>query len=183
MSIEHQIVAAVRQIVRAVDLHSRRLVESVGLTGPQLATLQACRRLGPTTPSQIARAVHLSQATVTGILQRLERGGLLVRRRSDTDRRAFIVEISPAGGVLLDEAPSLLQDHFRSELAALREWERSMILATLQRVAALMGVERIDAAPHLTVGAVDAPAGDATVPPAAGPLRGARSNGRRRVRR
>ena len=42
---EDQIVVAIRQIIRAVDLHSRRLVQAHGLTGPQLAVLQEVSRL------------------------------------------------------------------------------------------------------------------------------------------
>jgi len=149
LSSEQQIVASLRQIMRAVDLHSRRLVESCGLTGPQLTTLQLAARLGNATPSIIARRVHLSQATVTGILQRLESRGLIARQPSTTDRRSISISVTSAGQALLDAAPSLLQDQFRDQLRTLEPWEQQMILATLQRVAGLMGAEKIDAAPHL----------------------------------
>lgn len=168
MTTEQQIVAAIRQIVRAVDLHSRRLVENYGLTGPQLATLQAAQRLAPASPSAIARAVHLSQATVTGILHRLERRGLIVRRRNGDDRRVVIIELTPDGNRLLSATPSLLQDRFRVELERLDDWERLMILSTLQRVAKLMDAEQLDAAPHLISDIVDLAAGASSqvpVPP------------------
>ncbi len=150
LPVETQIVASIRRIVRAVDLHSKRLVEACGLTGPQLAVLHAVDRLGPCAPSTVAREVHLSQATVTGIVQRLERRGLLERARSATDRRSVLVSVSPAGAELLAAAPSLLQDRFRMRLRSLEEWERHQILATLQRVAGLMAAEQIDASPYLT---------------------------------
>ncbi len=149
LSPEQQIVASIRRIMRAVDRHSRRLVEAFGMTGPQLATLQEIERLGPTSASAIARAVHLSQGTVTGILTRLEARGLITRQRSSTDRRSVVVAITPESKRLLDTAPSLLQDRFRQELERLEEWERLLILSTLQRVASLMGAEGLDAAPHL----------------------------------
>ncbi|MCA8977752.1 MAG: hypothetical protein KDC98_23710, partial [Planctomycetes bacterium] len=38
LDLEDLIVAAVRRLMRAIDLHSRRLVADFGLTGPQLAT-------------------------------------------------------------------------------------------------------------------------------------------------
>lgn len=155
MSVEEQIVASIRRIVRAVDLHSRRLVEQHHLTGPQLATLQEAARLGPTSPTALARAVHLSQGTVTGILQRLERDGLIERRRSETDRRGQIVEVTARGHATLERAPSLLQDRFRVELEALQSWERLMILTTLDRVASLMGARDIDASPHLFSGGIE----------------------------
>jgi DNA-binding MarR family transcriptional regulator len=149
LSADQQIVASLRKIMRAVDLHSRRLFESIGMTGPQLATLQAIQRLGPTPANAIAREVHLSQATVTGILSRLEARQLITRQRNDADRRAMVITVSAEGQRLLDQAPSLLQDRFRNELARLEEWERLQILSTLTRVASLMGAENLDAAPHL----------------------------------
>lgn len=149
LSPEEQIVVAIRRIVRAVDLHSKRLVEEFGLTGPQLATLQEIHRLGSPSPTAVARRVHLSQATVTGILQRLEKNRLIVRTKSDTDKRGFILRITPEGAELLERAPSLLQDRFRGELRSLEEWERTMILAVLQRVASLMDASELDASPYL----------------------------------
>jgi len=149
LPIEHQIVAAIRQIVRAVDLHSRRLVEVFGLTGPQVATLQTVARVGPTSVTALARNVHLSAGTVSGIVYRLERRGLVKRDRGDHDRRTVLISITADGRRLVDQAPSLLQDRFRGELERLEDWERHQMLSTLQRIAALMGAEQIDAGPHL----------------------------------
>ena len=159
LSPEQEIVASLRKIMRAVDLHSRRLVEAFGMTGPQLATLQEAERLGPTSASSIARAVHLSQGTVTGILTRLEARGMITRAKSEQDRRSVIVTVTSEGKRLLDLAPSLLQDRFREELERLEEWERLQILSTLRRVALLMGAEDLDAAPHLISDAVNLSAG------------------------
>jgi len=158
LSSEQKIVASIRKITHAVDLHSRRLVDAFGMTGPQLATLQEAARLEPASPSTIARAVHLSQGTVTGILHRLEDRGLITRQRNETDRRSVCVKVTADGKRLLDVAPSLLQDKFREALGRLEEWERLLILSTLQRVASLMGVSDFDAAPHLISDAVDFPA-------------------------
>ena len=47
LSLEHRIVVALRQIMRAVDLHSHQLMDAIGLTGPQLVTLQEAERLAP----------------------------------------------------------------------------------------------------------------------------------------
>ncbi|GJM20525.1 MAG: MarR family transcriptional regulator [Planctomycetota bacterium] len=163
LDLEDQIVAALRQIMRAVDLHSRQLTESCGLTGPQLATLREAERLGPLPGGALARAVHLSPATLSGILNRLESRGLLARRRGESDRRMILVEITAAGRKVLASAPSLLQDHFREELERLASWEREMTLAVLQRVASLMGAEALDAAPHLATGTQLAPQVDGDV--------------------
>ncbi|MGB2985155.1 MAG: MarR family winged helix-turn-helix transcriptional regulator [Phycisphaerae bacterium] len=156
LSMENQIVAAIRRIMRAVDLHSRRLAEEHGLTGPQLATLQAAANLRESSPGTLARAVHLSGPTVTGILDRLARRGLVERARGGQDRRSVTITITRRGEEVLAAAPSLLQDRFRAELARLEEWEQTTILATLQRIAAMMDAESLDASPLLVPGPLDA---------------------------
>jgi DNA-binding MarR family transcriptional regulator len=87
MSDYDEILIALRRITRAIDIHSKRLVKSSGLTAPQLVVLQSLRQRGELAPSAIARAVSLSQATVTSILDRLEAQKLVERRRSESDRR------------------------------------------------------------------------------------------------
>lgn len=150
--VEDQIVASIRRVIRAIDLQSKRLLDSHRLTGPQLATLRAAERLGETTTSGLARAVHLSQPTVSGIVSRLERHGLIARERSAADRRALVLRVTPRGREVLSSAPSLLQDRFRVELEKLELWEQHWLLAALERIAAMMDAEALDAAPVLETG-------------------------------
>jgi len=156
LPLEEQVIAALRRITRAIDLHSRLLLQKNGLTIPQLAALQAIRRLQPNTVGALARDIYLGSATVTGILGRLENRGLVTRTRGDLDRRSVVVQLTDDGAKLVAEAPSLLQDRFHRELAKLQEWEQTMILATLQRIASMMDAEDIEAAPVLVPGAVSA---------------------------
>lgn len=102
------VLLSLRQIIRAVDLHSRRLVHDHGLTGPQLLLLRALERLGEVPVGELARDVSLSHATVTGVLDRLEKRGLVQRTRSEEDKRKVLVSTTESGLVLLADAPSLL---------------------------------------------------------------------------
>jgi DNA-binding MarR family transcriptional regulator len=158
--LQQNVIAALRRISRAIDLHSRLLLQKCGLTTPQLAALQAVERLQPVTVGVLAKEIHLSPATVTGILGRLEKRGLVIRARGDRDRRSVVVQLTKGGASLLKDAPSLLQDRFQSELSRLQEWEQTMILSTLQRIASMMDAEGIEAAPVLVPGVAGAPAED-----------------------
>lgn len=160
LSLENQVIVALRRITRAIDLHSRGLLHEYGLTAPQLAALKAIGELQPVTIGGVARAIHLSQATLTGIVSRLEKRGLVTRTRSGVDRRSVEVSLTEAGLELRETAPSLLQDRFRNELLRLQEWEQNQLLASLQRIAAMMNAEGIDASPVLTPGMATATAED-----------------------
>jgi DNA-binding MarR family transcriptional regulator len=155
LTIEDEIVAALRRIIRAVDLHSRHLLHEVGLTWPQLATLRAAAHMGSCSIVALARAVHLGQPTLTGIVQRLERAGYVKRSPHEQDGRSVNITITQSGRNLLEHAPSLLQDRFRAELAKLKDWERFQTLASLQRIAEMMDVEALDASPILVAGPMD----------------------------
>ena len=152
--LEDEILAAIRRIVRAVDLRSRALIRGHRISGPQLVALREVARMGPVTVSALARAISLSQPTATGILNRLDRDGLIRRDRSATDRRSLLCTITARGAAVLRDAPSILQDRFRTELSKLEAWERTQMLATLQRIAHLMDAESLDAAPVLTTDAL-----------------------------
>ncbi|MEZ5559375.1 MAG: MarR family transcriptional regulator [Pseudomonadales bacterium] len=159
MTEQDRLLIAIRKIIRATDLYSKHLSKTVGLTTPQLMLLQSIQELGTVAISRLAEEMSLSQATVTTILDRLEGRGLIRRQRSDQDKRVVHALLTPAGRKVLASAPTPLQDSFTERFGALPDWERSMILAALLRVAQLMDAESLDASPMLDVGALDRPSG------------------------
>jgi DNA-binding MarR family transcriptional regulator len=165
LALDHRVIAALRRIIRAIDVHSRHLMERFGVTGPQLMALQELARLGQVPVGVLARNVHVSHPTMTGILDRLEKRGLVQRIRDNHDRRRMTAAATKEGLKVLEAAPSPLQDRFRSEFSRLEEWEQTQMLATLQRIAAMMAAEELEAAPVLATGAVVmAPASSASAP-------------------
>lgn len=141
--VEPGILIALRRITRAMDVHSRALQQSVGLTGPQLATLLLVAGREPISTGDVAREVHLGHATVTGILDRLEQRELIQRWRGEDDRRCVLLRVTAAGRSLLAEAPPPLPINFSARLEALPDWERTLIVAMLQRTAAMLGDEQL----------------------------------------
>jgi DNA-binding MarR family transcriptional regulator len=150
-----EVLIALRRVMRAVDLHSRALVRSHGLTAPQALVLKEIVAAGELAVGTVAQRVSLSHATTTDIVNRLERRGLVARTRSSNDRRRVMLGATPTAVEMVKRSPPLLQESFSGRFVQLPEWEQSMLLAALQRIAALMDAERIDAAPLLSAGSVD----------------------------
>ena len=146
---------ALRRILRVTEMNARRLASQADLTPSQLLVMQHVSQQGKALPSVIAKAVRLKQATVTVLVNKLEHAGLVIRRRDTVDRRRIWVELTEAGQAALAGSPDLLQDRFGRGFDVLEEWEQLMIVATLERVAALLDAEAIDAAPVLDVGDLD----------------------------
>ena len=139
------VLVALRRIIRATDLHSRKLGKKTGLTTPQLVIIQAVGNLKDPTVSDIAKAVSLSLATVTTILNRLERNGIVNRARSSVDRRMVFVTLTEEGQSLKSSAPKPLQDSFVDRFTRLESWEQHLIVASLERVATMMDADDLDA--------------------------------------
>jgi len=163
MNTIEEVLTALRRVIRATDLHSKHLEKTSGLTAPQLLLMQMLRN-GEVTAGQLARQMSLSQATVTTIIDRLENRGLVQRRRSADDRRKVYAALTEAGIKALEGAPRPLQDHFVQRFQKLQEWEQTLILSALQRVAQMMDAEQLDASPVLDVGALDRAAEERTAP-------------------
>lgn len=155
---EEAVLRALRRIIRAVDLYSRQLAAGHALTGPQLICLRELAASGPLASGRLAAAVHLSQPTLTGILDRLEERGLVARVRDRTDRRKVLVELTAPGRKLLEQAPPPLQEQFLARFAALTEREQEGIRRSLEQIVAMMEATRLEAAPMLApTGSLDEP--------------------------
>ncbi len=149
-----RILRAIRRIIRAVDLHSRKLMTGHQITTPQLVCLLAVSECEPARSSEVAKSVSLSTATVIGILDRLESKGLVRRERNTTDRRVVNLWLTPDGRRLVETAPSPLQDTLAGSIERLPTDEQFSIAAALERVVGLMEADQLDAAPLLESGPI-----------------------------
>jgi DNA-binding MarR family transcriptional regulator len=77
-------------------------LKAVGLTGPQLFILRELFTGEPRTIGDLSRAVELSNSTVTGIIDRLERANMVERHRDEKDRR--VVWIRPTASCMLKKS-------------------------------------------------------------------------------
>jgi DNA-binding MarR family transcriptional regulator len=144
------VLIALRRIIRSIDLHSRKLAYSCGLTVPQFIVMREIERRKNVPVGELARGVNLSHATVTDILGRLEKRSIIARTRSGTDKRRVNVMLTEEGRNLLKNAPPLLHEKFTAEFNKLKDYEQTLILSSLQRMADLMDVKKIKVAPILS---------------------------------
>jgi DNA-binding MarR family transcriptional regulator len=105
--------------------------------------------------TELAETISLSQATVTDILNRLERKSLITRNRSATDKRRMMITTTEACDHILEMAPPSLQETFINRFSNLKDWEQMMILSAFNRVVDLMSADKIEAAPILDTGPLE----------------------------
>ena len=155
MSSTDEVLVSLRRVIRATDLHSKHLAKTTGLTAPQILLLQTIRDKGQVTIGELASEISLSQATVTTILDRLEKRDMVYRERSGEDKRKVHAYLTDKGIETIKAAPTPLQEHFVRQFGDLQNWEQTMIIASLQRVAQMMDAQHIDASPVLDIGTID----------------------------
>jgi len=139
------VLAAIRRIIQASDLHSSSIRRTAGITAPQLALLRAIFAHPDTTVGELSRIICLSQSTVTIILDRLEEEGLAVRQRSEKDRRKVYAKLTEKGALTLEAAPTPLHSDFIEQFESLTDHERTALLSSLQQIAAMMDKPRQEA--------------------------------------
>ena len=138
--IAEQTLLAIRQINRAMDVHSKKLTKAYGLTGPQLIVLKEIERAQGASLSVLSRNISLSLATVSVILDKLEDKKYVERYKGSTDKRTIYVRITDSAREIIDKVPNLLQEDFLIKFEKLKDWEQSLILSSIQRIASMMKV-------------------------------------------
>jgi DNA-binding MarR family transcriptional regulator len=81
----------------ALQSTSKRMKSTIGVTGPQRLVIRIIARFPGVPAGVVARLLHLHPSTLTGILDRLERQGLIERRRDPKDRRRAFLGITAKG--------------------------------------------------------------------------------------
>jgi len=141
-----QILNSMRQIIRAIDVHSRKLKAQYNITGPQLICLGIIQASGSSTVTKIAHEAHLSTSTVVGILDRLEHEAYILRERDRVDRRNWNVHLTDQADHLLKMVPPSLHYGLLNALQSLPEGEQEVIANAFKRVVSLMGAENLGTA-------------------------------------
>lgn len=87
-------------VAHALDSASKRMRLVVGVTSPQRLALRIVGHYGRISPGELARVLHVHPSSLTGVLRRLERAGLIVRERDAEDRRRAVLRLTARGRTL-----------------------------------------------------------------------------------
>jgi DNA-binding MarR family transcriptional regulator len=139
------IVVGLRRVVRALELFSRDVLKSYGLTAPQLWALKTLARTGPLTTGELARELLVHQSSTSLLLDRLEARGLVRRVRRRDDRRYVRVELTDRGTTLAAQAPAPAQGRLLHALSALPAGRVRQIRRAIDYLVGAMEAEDVEA--------------------------------------
>ena len=133
-----RIVNSVRRMLSAVDCYSHQLKSAFGITGPQLGALRLVDRHPQMPLGELSGQMYLHISTVSGIVDRLESGGYLTRRRSDDDRRNVLLQLTMKGKRTIAQAPPSSFGAMLGGLERLPLGELRRMNSALQKLSLLM---------------------------------------------
>ncbi len=117
---------------------SRRLTKELArraqLTGPQLTVVKILESIDDLSLSELSERIRAQNSTVTGIIDRMEREGLVVRERSTEDRRVVKIRLTPKGADIAAAIPVEPMEMFRAALASLTKDEVRDLLRILGKL-------------------------------------------------
>lgn len=86
------------EVNKTIKHSTRRRFEDIGITLPQSLVIGALIKFGEMKITELSRKLHLSNSTISGIIDRLEKQQLVIRTRSEEDRRIVYVKLTPEFG-------------------------------------------------------------------------------------
>lgn len=113
-----------------------RLWQEQELTLTQLTVLRILRA-GPLTAGRLGHEAGLSPTSVTRIVDRLERRGLVSRRREGEDRRYVEIHLEPAGESLIGQLKIFRGSDLHQAVEAMTGHERRRLITSLRRLVEL----------------------------------------------
>jgi MarR family transcriptional regulator, organic hydroperoxide resistance regulator len=129
---------------------SRRLSKEeasrYGVTPTQLSVLKLLHEIGDLSLGTLSREIRAHNATVTGIVDRMEQAGLVERDRSEEDRRVWIIRLTTAGRRVAERAKISPWDSLRHALEALPGPDQERLAVILKKIAAHVEAEATDGA-------------------------------------
>ncbi|WP_307842892.1 MarR family winged helix-turn-helix transcriptional regulator [Streptomyces triculaminicus] len=131
-----QVSHALARVARSHRTTAGHLLRRLGLYPGQELLMMRLWEAGPQRQSELIKLMELDPSTVTRMVQRLEQAGLISRCAHPGDRRAVLIETTPAGEALREEVEQVWRDLEERTVAGLTEADRaelSRLLSLLER--------------------------------------------------
>lgn len=131
----------IRQVLETIIYlytESRRVTKELArraqLTGPQLTVVKILEQIGSLSLSELSDRIRAQNSTVTGIIDRMEREGLVLRERSKEDRRVVHIRLTSKGEEIAQAIPVEPIEIFRSALISLSREDMRDLLRILTKL-------------------------------------------------
>ena len=139
-----EIDGAIRKFVRAVSLDAFKIGKKYGLTGPQSTLLRTLVQEGPLSSASLSRRLYVTPSNITGIIDRLEKKGLVERIRKERDRRIVLINLTESGTELSNSLPDPIEKKLIYELGDLKPGHVRILALVMNQILNLIDAKGVD---------------------------------------
>ena len=129
---------SLRRIIKSLQDYSQTVYSHFGITGPQLWVLKTLHQNDSLPLGELSKGMYLNPSTITGVVDRLERKGLVSRGRNEKDRRVVKVQLTPKGTELVKRTPNPIQGKMVYGLRKLKKDELLSIYQSVDKLVEIM---------------------------------------------
>lgn len=141
-----EIMQSLRRIFKAIQDYSQEVSKEFGITGPQLWALNTIYYANEIISlGELSKKMYLHPSTITGLADRLEKKGYVLRDRGQKDRRVVKLQLTPKGRRLIRKAPNPVQGKMIYGLKKLRREELNLIYSSVKKLVEIMEVQNVKA--------------------------------------
>jgi MarR family 2-MHQ and catechol resistance regulon transcriptional repressor len=119
---------------RTLARHATRSIEALDMCLSDFGILEALLHKGPQTVKDIGRRIELTSGSMTAAIDRLEARHLVGRADHATDRRAWMIHLTPAGRALITKVFAAHEDAMENAMSGLSAAERTTLTDLLKRL-------------------------------------------------
>lgn len=148
-----EVLIKIRKVVRSINLESKKIQKEYGVSIPQVLCLGFLRDSEnyQATQGEIRKYLNLNSSTVSGIINRLEKKGLIARLPKSGDKRVVKISLTSSGDTLLSTIPSLLHEQLSARLQTLESGKLRELEGGLDTLVSLLDLQSVEASPLITI--------------------------------
>ena len=138
-----EIMQSLRRIIKSLQDYSQTVSSHFGITGPQLWALKTIYQRGNLSLGELSKGMYLHPSTVSGVVDRLEKKGFVLRDRTEKDRRVVKVYLTPKGKTLVRRTPNPVQGKMIYGLRKLKKGKLNLIYESVRELVGIMEAQNL----------------------------------------
>lgn len=138
-----EIMQSLRRIFKTIQDYSHEVANKFGITGPQLWTLKTIYQNGSLSLGDLSQRMYLHPSTISGVIDRLEKKGYVLRDRYQKDRRVVKVDLTSQGKRVAKKAPNPVQGKMIYGLRKLKRRELNSIYDSVEKLVEIMEAQNV----------------------------------------
>jgi DNA-binding MarR family transcriptional regulator len=140
----NEIASRIRRLRRSVYHDYIRTSRQFGLTETQSDVLRTLLVHGDMSSADLSRNLYMTPANITGVIDRLEKKGLVERTRQQVDRRVALISLTESGKELSQQLPDPIENKLISGLENLASEQVQALGEAMKQIIDLIGDDRVN---------------------------------------